>query len=349
MSTRAAPRPPRRRRRGVRLAGGATAAALLGLVVGCSGTPEPSATSPSSSGLPSPSTSPTPTPSTPTYPGLTGGPVLAVKIDNTAPARPRIGIATADVVYVEPVEGGLTRLLAVFSSTMPAEVGPVRSARESDADLLGNYGKVAFAFSGATDYTMIAIAAGPQVNMSNDQSGRGFRRDGRRVGPYNLIGNTATLLARAGGSVPPGDVGFRFGPAVPGGRPATTVGTAYQAARVALTWDADRRQYLLTTDGRADLDAADGQVGAATVIVQTVKMHFTDNFDVNGAATPVLSVVGRGPVTVLRDGLAWDGTWSRPDAAAPTTFATAAGTPILLSATPIWVLLVPEGQAVTVG
>lgn len=330
----------------------AAASALVALVLAgaCTSAPQPTPTTTSvSSSPPASTTSATPSPSTPSYPGLTGGPVLAVKIDNTSPARPRIGIGKADVVYVELVEGGLTRLLAVFSSAMPPEVGPVRSARESDGELLGNYGKVAFAFSGATDLTMAAIHSGPQVNLSNDQSGQGFRREGRRAAPYNLIGNTETLLARAGGSVPPGDVGFRFGPAGAGGRAAKSVDTAYQAARVSFAWDPARRQYLLSTDGRPDMDAANGQVGAATVIVQTVKTHLSANRDVNGVATPVLSVIGTGPVTVLRDGLAWDGTWSRPDAARPTTFATAAGTPILLSGTPIWVLLVPEGQAVTVG
>ncbi|MGH3195646.1 MAG: DUF3048 domain-containing protein [Streptosporangiaceae bacterium] len=43
-------------------------------------------------------------------------PVLAVKIDNVAQARPQTGLSQADIVYVLPVEGGLTRLLAIFSS-----------------------------------------------------------------------------------------------------------------------------------------------------------------------------------------------------------------------------------------
>ena len=122
-------------------------------------------------------------------------------------------------MYVEPVEAGLTRLLAVFSSAMPPEVGPVRSARESDVDLLGNYGAVAFAFSGASAGTLATVATGAQVNLSNDASRLGFRRDSTRPAPYNLVGQTGALLARAGGSVPPGDVGFRFGPGPEGGAP----------------------------------------------------------------------------------------------------------------------------------
>ena len=68
------------------------------------------------------------------------GPVLAVKIDNLAPARPQTGLADADIVYVLPVEGGLSRFLAVFSSPVPPVIGPVRSAREDDLELLRQFG-----------------------------------------------------------------------------------------------------------------------------------------------------------------------------------------------------------------
>ena len=47
------------------------------------------------------------------------GPVLATKIDNLAPARPQTGLTDADIVYVLPVEGGLSRFLAMFSSRFP--------------------------------------------------------------------------------------------------------------------------------------------------------------------------------------------------------------------------------------
>jgi hypothetical protein len=71
--------------------------------------------------------------------GLPGGdgPILVVKLDDTRSAHPQIGIEEADIVYIEQVEGGLTRLAAVFSSKIPQRIGPVRSARISDIELLG--------------------------------------------------------------------------------------------------------------------------------------------------------------------------------------------------------------------
>jgi len=53
-------------------------------------------------------------------------------------------------------------------------------------------------------------------------------------------------------------------------------------------------------------------------------------------------------VTVLRDGQAWSGQWSRPTAAAPTSFS-ANGAAIAMAPGPVWVLLVPQGQPVAIG
>ncbi|GAB3433406.1 DUF3048 domain-containing protein [Phycicoccus ginsengisoli] len=279
---------------------------------------------------------------------LVGGPVLAVKIDNTPAARPRIGLDKADVVYVEPVEGGLTRLLAVFSRSMPKEVGPVRSGRESDVELLANYGPVALAYSGSSSYTAGILAKGKQVNLSYDQSTRGYRRDHSRPAPYNVIGNTAELLARAKGSVKPHDIGFRYGAATPGGEPATSVTAFWPAAKVSLAWNAARRQYLVTTDGRPDVSPSRTQYGATTVVVQYVQTRQSANRDVNGQPTPVIQLVGSGRASVLRDGKVWEAGWSRRSATGPTTFTSAGQVVTFAPSGTVWVLLVPVGRSATI-
>ncbi|MGW2232212.1 DUF3048 N-terminal domain-containing protein, partial [Streptomyces formicae] len=90
-----------------------------------------------------------------------GGTVLAVKIDNVGPARPQTGIDAADVVYVEQVEAGLSRLMAVFASHVPDAIGPVRSARETDLELLRQFDDPVLAFSGAQSKLLPLIAAAP--------------------------------------------------------------------------------------------------------------------------------------------------------------------------------------------
>lgn len=313
------------------------------LVIGGCSTPDAAPTPPATPSASAPSLAPST--ATPTTQGLTDGPVLAAKIDHTHASYPRVGIASADVVYVEPVEAGLTRLLAIFSSSLPARIGPIRSARESDVALLANYGPVAFAFSGASSYTMKRVEKGRQVNLSWDRSRVGYTSAPDRRRPYQVIGHPKQLLARAGGSVPPGDVGLRFGEAPPGGLPATKLSTAWAAAKMTFTWDGEG--YRITTDGRDEKDAA-ASVRTANVIVQHVTLARSGNRDVNGQVTPLAKVIGDGLVRVLRDGRVYDGTWSRKSAASPTAFRTTAGEPIALAAGQTWILLVPTKQKVTV-
>ena len=124
------------------------------------------------------------------------GPVLAVKIDNLAPARPQTGLTSADLVYVIPVEGGLSRLLAVFSSHVPAVIGPVRSAREDDLELLRQFGRPAFAYSGAQPQLLPVVGRARVVDLYDGRV-RGYFRAPDRAAPHNLYARSSQLLGQA--------------------------------------------------------------------------------------------------------------------------------------------------------
>ena len=149
--------------------------------------------------------SPAPTP-TITYSALSGrvgadGRVLAVKIDDTKQARPQIGLTDADVVYIEQVEGGLTRLAAIFTdpTRLPPLIGPVRSARISDIDIAAGFGRIAFAYSGVQTKMRPVIAGANVVNLSAEREPASiYSRDLTRVEPTNLILHAPELLAKAG-------------------------------------------------------------------------------------------------------------------------------------------------------
>jgi hypothetical protein len=116
--------------------------------------------------------------------------VLAVKIDNIVYARPQTGLTHADIVYVLPVEGGLSRFLAIFSSGYPRVIGPVRSAREDDLELLRQFGRPAFAYSGATATLLPYIQRTARIVNLYSGITRGYYRDTSRIAPYNLYAHT---------------------------------------------------------------------------------------------------------------------------------------------------------------
>jgi hypothetical protein len=333
------------------------AATAVGTLAACTGDgPLPvstAATAPSAtvSVTSTPTTTVTPEPSVVTgghpFTGLDvpRGPVLAVKVDNTAGARPQEGVAAADLVYVEEVEGGLTRLAAVFSSRLPAQVGPVRSARSSDVAILGNRGPVALAFSGANAGVLAQVDASPLQPIG---PGDGYRRDPDRRAPYDLMVDPAAVLTRDPDPTPPQDIGVVFGEAPPGGAAAARAAYAWPAATIAFDWDTGSGRWVQNMDGEVTTGTGAPPHEAATVVFQAVTVRPSGYVDASGAPSPEVVPVGTGEAVVLRDGRSWRATWTRPDAASPTRFRTETGGVLPFAPGPVWVVLIAAGRAPSV-
>src|SRR5260370_12121497 len=142
------------------------------------------------------------------------GPELIFKIDNIQQARPPTNLTKADIVYILPVDGGLSRIFALFSSRIPRLVGPVRSARAEDIELLRQFGRPAFAFSGAQAFLLPGVEHARIVDLYAGMVG-GYFRDYNRIAPYNLYALTKVLRKEAKGASKARDIGVRFGPAPP--------------------------------------------------------------------------------------------------------------------------------------
>ena len=265
------------------------------------------------------------------------GPVLAVKIDNLAPARPPTGLTGADLVYVIPVEGGLSRLLAVFSSHVPAVIGPVRSAREDDLELLRQFGRPAFAYSGAQPQLLPVVERARVVDLYDGRV-RGYFRAAGRAAPHNLYARSSQLLAGASGASKARDIGFRFGPAPAGGRPVAAFSVSYPAASFTFRWSAGDGRWLVWMDGKPTRAAEGGELSAPTVVIQYTKIR-TSRYLETGARPPFAESTGTGTGLVLRGGRAYDIRWSRADADGGTTFTTESGQPMTFARGPVWVVL----------
>jgi hypothetical protein len=264
--------------------------------------------------------------------------VLAVKIDNIVNARPQTGLTHADIVYVLPVEGGLSRFLAVFSSHYPPIIGPVRSAREDDLELLRQFGRPAFAYSGATATLLPYIQRTARIVNLYSGTTRGYYRDTSRVAPYNLYAHTRQLLAQAQAASKARDIGFRFGPPPPGGRATRSAPVSYPAASFRFTWSANKGRWLVAMDGTPAKTTDGGRLAPATVVIQYTTVR-TSRFLEYGKPPPYAESAGSGTALVLRDGKAWTTHWSRPNANAGTTFTTASGRRMTFTPGQVWVVL----------
>ena len=264
--------------------------------------------------------------------------VLAVKFDNIVFARPQTGLTHADIVYVFPVEGGLSRFLAIFSASYPPVVGPVRSAREDDLELLRQFGRPAFAYSGATATLLPYIHRTARIVDLFDGIASGYYRNDRRIAPYNLYAHTRQLLKQAPRASPARDIGFRFGRPPPGGTAARSVLVSYPAASFTFTWSAAKHRWLVSMDGKPAITTDGGRVSPATVVIQHTTVR-TSRFLEYGKPPPYAQSVGSGTALVLRDGKIWTTHWSRMNTNGGTTFTTAAGQPMTFAPGQVWIVL----------
>jgi hypothetical protein len=264
--------------------------------------------------------------------------VLAVKIDNISNARPQTGLTRADIVYVLPVEGGLSRFLAVFSSDYPHVIGPVRSAREDDLELLRQFGRPAFAYSGATATLLPYIHRTARIVDLYAGIASGYFRDNHRIAPYNLYAHNQQLLAQAHRASLARDIGLRFGPPPPGGTATGSASVSCPAASFRFTWSAAKGRWLVSMDGASAVTTGGGRLSPATVVIQHTTVR-TSRFLEYGKPPPYAESTESGTALVLRDGKAWTTRWSRPNANGGTTFTTASGKRMTFAPGQVWIVL----------
>jgi hypothetical protein len=139
-------------------------------------------------------------------------------------------------------------------------VGPVRSSRQEDIKLLRQFGRPAFAFSGAQPALLPVVEHARIVNLYAGIVG-GYYRDWNRVEPYNLYADTKTLLREAPHASLARDIGFRFGSAPAGGKPTHSYSVGYQAAHFTFWWSPKHHRWLVSMDGSPARSATGHKLG----------------------------------------------------------------------------------------
>jgi len=279
--------------------------------------------------------------------------ILVVKIDDTNAAHPQIGVEDADVVYVEQVEGGVTRLAAVYSSKLPSLIGPIRSARISDIELLAQFGRVGFAYSGAQTKMRPVIAAANLENLSAERNPPSiYGKDPDRPGPFDMILKPDLLLERAN-SNPKIKIDtatasvFPFGEA-PAGETITAVAKIkWLSARYELRWDAVGEKWLIYFNDKPKLAATGEHLYADTAIIQIVSITPSIYGDKFGGVTPFSKTTGTGKAVMLRDGFSYQVNWQRDLETELTKWQTITGEVANFKPGRIWILLTDQVPILT--
>jgi len=302
-------------------------------------------------------------PAGPTYP-LLGVPVtdtaaaarvaIACKIDNHPNARPQSGLNKADIVFEENVEG-LTRFAAVFHSQGSDPVGPLRSGRTQDIDILGSYNKPLFCWSGGNSRVTRAVNSSSLVNVGYSASrGKGgyYRAKDKKI-PHNLYAKTANLwtLAPEGSGPPAPQFTYR---GTSDAKPATS--TPIDGAKVSMynvkvywKWDAASGSFMRFNENlKREMEphmADDGQVNSKNVLVLYVT-YIRSKAD---RKSPHAVTTGTGTGYVLTDGGLIEVKWERKDANQPFTLTDSAGAVVRMTPGRTWVELAWKKSLAPVG
>ncbi len=273
-------------------------------------------------------------------------PALTIKIENTPDALPQWGVDQADVVYEEIVNGGITRLAAIFNSQAPAKVGPVRSVRPTDTSVVWPLGGI-FAYSGGAAYAVQSISTVPRLKLIDESSaGTAMFRDPTRYAPHNLYAIAPQLFALGGTPTPPPAL-FTYQAAkqkVVGAKVAAFTVVFPSMYPVTWTWNATSLSWDRTLFGQADVTGTHVRESPKNVIVMWVNY-------VNGIGTMSSygDLQGTGTVAVFTGGKEIHGTWSRGSSKADIiTYQSASGKRIALTPGQTWVELLNVGANVNV-
>ncbi|MDR1359187.1 MAG: DUF3048 domain-containing protein [Coriobacteriales bacterium] len=321
----------------------------------------------------------------PTWP-LTGMPLedesralyrpLSVKIENSWDARPQTGLGSADIVYETITEGGITRFNCLFQSTVPDNVGPVRSARNSDISIVPQYQGLLF-FSGANDLVLGQLAGAGIDSMKGGSVDGLYYRVDFRYAPHNLYLNLGGAYAAAeadgfairtenpptlefskpeehpspasgsgsasSGSASSGvaDTSIASNASV---KPASAISIPFSDSFIAdWQYNAESKQYLRSMDGPTIDDATGEQVGVENLVI----MWASFVPDPVGGTTLEVNLNGSGRAMVFTDGQWVEGTWET-EGNTPPRFKDGAGKAILLSPGQSWFSVVDSETAVNV-
>ena len=287
--------------------------------------------------------------------------VVAIKVDNHPNARPHTGLQYADVIYELPVEAGLTRFIALYDRYELPKVGPIRSLRPTDPNIV-NPIDVPLQVSGGANWVLAEVRSLGTKLLTDD--GNGTFRDRARAAPHNLYADTQDVRTRVTdlgwGVAQPGNL-FTYGEPEPLGVLAGTITIPFSAQPPSIWkwdrsiaryrhWYADEPHTSFNLEGLSDEtpQGSEEQVTASTLIViQAGRFIASPPSPSDGKAVPAMDLQGRGSAFIFRDGRVMEAEWVREAVEDPITIVDPDEVPVVIEPGVVWVSIQPTSEELT--
>lgn len=278
--------------------------------------------------------------------GSLSRPALAGKIDNHPSARPQVGLDEADIVFEELVEGGLTRYIAIWHSSLTAEIGPVRSVRPMDPEIVSPFGGI-FAYSGGQVRFIQMMQEAPVYNAIHGQpdTEETFYRTSAKVAPHNVLVKAPELVDQHL-NLPAPERQFAYAPsveestAVVAGSPVTSMNPRFSGfSSPTWEWDGTQGTFLrFQTNGAADSASSGNQIFATNVVVLQVGIDVVEDI-------PTTRLVNQGKGWVATGGSILEINWFKATPESPIILTTDDGEEVRLGVGNTWIELIPNDSS----
>lgn len=289
----------------------------------------------------------------PVSPSVNKIPVTGVMVENETAARPQSGLSQAGVVFEAVAEGGITRFLALYQDTAPANVGPIRSARPYyvawDMGFDGSYAHV-----GGSPDALSDITAWGTKDLNQFYNGSSYHRISTRPAPHNVYTSIADLnqLEDKKGFTSVNFTGFPRKPASPAKKPTATniaLNLSYSAYNASYVYDSKTNSYDRSEDGTPMIDANNNQQISPKVVIAIVVPETQGALDASGAYYSDYNVIGSGAAYVFQDGIVYTGQWSKSSNSSQIKFTDSSGQAIKLDPGQTWITALTSSSQLTYG
>jgi len=275
---------------------------------------------------------------------------IAVMIDNEVSARPQSGLMNADIIYEIPVEGNITRYMAIYLDKISEKIGPVRSARPYFLDKSMEFGAV-YVHCGGSPQALKDIVD-LKIDALNDLKGSPcFWRAKDRKMPHNLYASTelmreVTLKNKLETSTASAYFQFSDDFLDLDGKKVDNISIKYYSGYfVGYEYNESEKLYYRSVNGKQLKDKEkENPIKAVNIIIERLNAKVLDS-----AGRLAITNIGKDRGYLLTGGKLIEIEWQKDSRGAKTVYKDLQGNEIKLNKGNTWINVVPYTSKIEIG